>query len=75
MSDIERIQLFEGKRVRTVWNDQEEKWYFSVKAEPFKLWMARVASERIDEIQDPELAIMRRAVSTKKRIMPFLPMS
>ena len=129
MSDIERIQLFEGKRGRTVWNDQEEKWYFSVldvievltestnptdyfkkmrkretglseyvgtkcphvemltpsgkrrktlagetevilriiqsipskKAEPFKLWMARVASERIDEIQDPELAILRGA--------------
>lgn len=31
----------------------------SPKAEPFKLWMAQVASERIDEIQDPELAIDR----------------
>ena len=29
----------------------------SPKAEPFKVWMAQVASERIDEIQDPELAI------------------
>jgi hypothetical protein len=27
----------------------------SPKAEPFKLWMAKVASERVDEIQDPEL--------------------
>lgn len=31
----------------------------SSKAEPFKVWMAQVASERIDEIQDPELAIDR----------------
>ena len=133
MSDIEKIQLFESKKVRTVWDDTEEKWYFSVvdvcailteqptpkrastywavlkgrlkkegagemlttckqlkltaadgkpyptdtadaqtmfriiqsipskKAEPFKQWMARVASERIDEIQDPELAILRGA--------------
>ena len=133
MSDIEKIQLFESKKVRTVWDDTGEKWYFSVvdvcgilteqptpkrastywavlkgrlkkegagellttckqlkltaadgkpyptdtadaqtmfriiqsipskKAEPFKQWMARVASERIDEIQDPELAILRGA--------------
>ena len=31
----------------------------SPKAEPFKAWMAQVASERIDEIQDPEIAIDR----------------
>ena len=31
----------------------------SPKAEPFKLWMAQVARERIDEIQDPELTINR----------------
>ncbi|MBP5170470.1 MAG: hypothetical protein ILP04_00195 [Bacteroidales bacterium] len=31
----------------------------SPKAEPFKQWMAQVASERIDEMQDPELAIDR----------------
>ncbi|MBR5958822.1 MAG: Bro-N domain-containing protein [Salinivirgaceae bacterium] len=31
----------------------------SPKAEPFKLWMAQVAKERIDEIQDPELTINR----------------
>ena len=33
----------------------------SEKAEPFKQWMAHVASERIDEIQDPERAILRGA--------------
>ena len=29
----------------------------SPKAEPFKIWMAQVATERIDQIQDPELSI------------------
>ncbi len=116
------IKLFEQIQVRTVWNDDEEKWYFSIvdivailtesvdanaywrklkqrlkeegnetvtnchalkmkaadgkmrltdvadneqllrliqsipskKAEPFKQWLARVGSERIDEIEDPE---------------------
>lgn len=31
----------------------------SPKAEPFKLWLAKVASERLDEMQDPELTIDR----------------
>lgn len=31
----------------------------SPKAEPFKLWLAQVASERLDELQDPELTIDR----------------
>jgi prophage antirepressor-like protein len=129
MTKHNQIQLFEEKKVRTVWDDAEEKWYFSIvdavavltdspdprnywkvlkhrlkkegnqsvtncnqlkmvssdgksyktdvadtkqllrivqsipspKAEPFKQWLARVASERIDEIQDPELAILRGA--------------
>ena len=30
MTQKHQIQLFEEKRVRTVWDDQEEKWYFSV---------------------------------------------
>ena len=106
--------MFETKRARTVWVEEEEKWYFSIvdvkavltdskdpalywralkkrlkdegksdgkkrqtdvadqeqlfrliqsipspKAEPFKQWMAQVAGERIDEMQDPELAIDR----------------
>ncbi len=121
------IKLFEQKQVRSIWNDAEEKWYFSVidviqvlteterprkywsdlkaklkkegselsekigqlkmqssdgkfyntdiadteqlfrliqsipspKAEPFKLWIAKVARERIDEIEDPEIGIDR----------------
>ena len=33
----------------------------SPKAEPFKLWLAQVGSERLDEIADPEKAILRGA--------------
>lgn len=121
------IKIFEEKKVRTLWDEEQEKWYFSIidvieiltgsprprkywnaletrlkteesglshnlgqlkmqsadgkyyltdvadteqlfrliqsipspKAEPFKLWLAQVASERLDEIQDPELSIDR----------------
>ena len=121
------IKLFEDYKVRTSWDKEQEKWYFSVedivfvltestdvkqyikkmrkrdpelnsnwgticthvqmiakdgknrkvmasdtegvlrlvqsipspKAEPFKLWLARIGSERLDEIQDPEIAINR----------------
>lgn len=127
MDNKTAIKIFEEKKVRTAWNDVEEKWYFSVvdvlqiltdsvdvaaywrklkqrlkteenetvtnlhglkmlaadgkmrktdvadteqlfrliqsvpspKAEPFKLWIARVARERIDEIEDPEIGIDR----------------
>lgn len=129
MGNKEALQFFGEKRIRTAWNQEEEKWYFSIvdvcaaltgsvdaaaywrklkerlrkegnetvtnchafkmmaadgkmrqtdvadqqqlfrliqsvpspKAEPFKQWIAKVASERIDEIQDPELAILRGA--------------
>ena len=123
MTQQQQIQLFETKKVRTVWDDEQEKWYFSIvdvcgvlvesdnpqvywrvlksrlkkegnetvtncnalkmlapdgkmratdvadteqlfrliqsipspKAEPFKQWMAQVAAQRIDQMQDPEL--------------------
>ena len=121
MTKKEAIKIFEEKKVRTVWDDETEEWFFSVvdvvailtdspnpsnywkvlkhrlrkegnesvtncnqlklpstdgkyyktdvatteqlfrliqsipspKAEPFKLWMAQVAKERLDEMQDP----------------------
>lgn len=135
MTKKEALQLFEERKVRTVWDDQEEKWYFSVvdvvsvltgtdrprkywsdlkkklklegsqlsekigqfkmkaedgkmrstdvadteqlfrliqsipspKAEPFKQWMAQVASQRIDQMQDPELSI-DQAVADYRRL-------
>ena len=130
MKKQNEIKIFEDKKVRTLWNQDEEKWYFSIidvievlteqldyqgarnywkvlkhrlfkegnetvtncnqlkleapdgkmrstdvanteqlfrliqsipspKAEPFKIWLAQVASERLDEMQDPELSIDR----------------
>ncbi|MCX8471229.1 MAG: Bro-N domain-containing protein, partial [Chitinophagaceae bacterium] len=124
---IDAIQIFEQKKVRTIWDEGQEKWYMSIidvvsvlteskdanaywrklkqrlkeegnetvtnchglkmlapdgkmrltdvadteqlfrliqsipspKAEPFKVWLAKVASERLDEMQDPELSIDR----------------
>ena len=127
MTKVNAIQLFEDKKVRTIWDGEQEKWFVSIidvieiltespnarkywsvlktrlkkegsqlatncsqlkmqssdgkfyktdvadteqlfrliqsipspKAEPFKLWLAQIASERLDEIQDPELTIDR----------------
>ena len=127
MTQKEAIKIFEEKKVRTLWDDEQEKWYFSIvdvievltespnprkywsvlktrlkkegsqlttncsqlkmqssdgkyyktdvtdveqlfrliqsipspKAEPFKLWLAQTARERIEEMQDPELTIDR----------------
>lgn len=129
------IQIFENKKVRIVWDEEQEKWYFSIvdviaaltdsnnpqvywrvlkkrllkegnetvtncnglkmqaadgkmrmtdvadteqlfrliqsipspKAEPFKIWMAQVAKERLDQIQDPELSI-DQAMTDYKRL-------
>jgi hypothetical protein len=127
MTKLNAIQLFENKKVRTVWDSEQEKWLISIidvvavltesvdpnaywrklkqrlkeegnetvtichglkmkaqdgkmrltdvadteqlfrliqsvpspKAEPFKLWLAQIAAERLDEMQDPELSIDR----------------
>ena len=135
MTQQNTIRIFEERRVRTLWDDVEEKWYFSVvdvvsvltdsvdgrkywnklkqrlkeegnetvtnchqlkmpaadgkmrltdvadteqlfrliqsipspKAEPFKLWMAQVARERLDRMQDPELGI-EQALTDYKRL-------
>lgn len=137
MTKKETLKLFEDRKVRTMWDDKEEKWYFSIvdvvailveskdyqtarkywnklkqrlkeegfqpvtnchqlklraedgkmrltdvadteclfriiqsipspKAEPFKQWMARVASERLDQIQDPELSIEQAMMDYKR---------
>lgn len=54
----------DGKMRMTDVADQEQLFRLiqsipSPKAEPFKIWMAKVASERLDEMQDPEQAIDR----------------
>ena len=139
MTEIEKTQFFDGKKVRTVWDDEKQEWFFSIvdvcgvlteqpdydgarkywkvlkgrliaegfelvtncyqlhmvspkdgkryktdvgdleyifriiqsipskKAEPFKQWMAGVASERVNQMIDPERSI-DQAVSDYRRL-------
>lgn len=69
------IQLFENQPIRAAWDEEREEWYFSVvdteqllriiqsipskKAEPFKMWLAQVGRERLEETIDPEQTIDR----------------
>ena len=81
--DDNKIQLFENKRIRTAWDEEKEEWLFlslmllkfiqsipSPKAELFKLWLARVGSERIGETIDPELTIERALETYLKKDIP-----
>ncbi|MFH1606595.1 MAG: Bro-N domain-containing protein, partial [Nanoarchaeota archaeon] len=59
-----KMQSSDGKFYLTDVADTEQLFRLiqsipSPKAEPFKLWLAQVASERLDEMQDPELSIDR----------------
>ena len=59
-----KMQSSDGKFYKTDVADTEQLFRLiqsipSPKAEPFKLWLAKVASERLDEMQDPELSIDR----------------
>jgi hypothetical protein len=58
------MQATDGKFYKTDVADTEQLFRLiqfipSPKAEPFKLWLGQVASERLDEMQDPELSIDR----------------
>jgi hypothetical protein len=57
-----KMQSSDGKFYQTDVADTEQLFRLiqsipSPKVEPFKLWLAQVAAERLDEIQDPELSI------------------
>ncbi len=59
-----KMQSSDGKFYKTDVADTEQLFRLiqsipSPKAEPFKLWLAQIASERLDEMQDPELSIDR----------------
>ena len=59
-----KMQSSDGKYYKTDVADTELLFRLiqsipSPKAEPFKLWLAQIASERLDEMQDPELSIDR----------------
>jgi len=133
-----KLAIFEGKKIRRIWDEKKELWYFSIvdivnalnasedprnywkvlknrlkqegsevvtkcnqlkmqaadgkfyltntadtetmfriiqsipspKAEPFKLWLARVGYERIEETEDPEKAIQRALAPYLKKDIP-----
>lgn len=59
-----KMQSADGKFYKTDVADTEQLFRLiqsipSPKAEPFKLWLAQIATERLDEMQDPELSIDR----------------
>ena len=59
-----KLQSSDGKFYKTDVADTEQIFRLiqsipSPKAEPFKLWLAQLASERLDEMQDPEITIDR----------------
>ena len=67
-----RLKAADGKFYKTDVADQVQLFRLiqsipSPKAEPFKMWMARVASERIDQFQDPELSI-QQALADYRRL-------
>ena len=67
-----KFQASDGKRYKTDVADTEQLFRIiqsvpSPKAEPFKRWMAQVAAERIDQMQDPELSI-HQAMADYKRL-------
>ncbi|MDD4149578.1 MAG: Bro-N domain-containing protein [Bacteroidales bacterium] len=59
-----KMRALDGKMRKTDVADTEQLFRLiqsipSPKAEPFKLWLAHVAAERLDEMQDPEISIDR----------------
>jgi hypothetical protein len=59
-----KMQSSDGKFYKTDVADTEQLFRLiqsipSPKAEPFKLWLAQIAAERLDEMQDPEISIDR----------------
>ena len=65
------MQTETGKKRKTLAADTQAVFRIiqsipSPKAEPFKLWMAQVAKERLDEMQDPELTIDRAMMEYKE---------
>ena len=58
MSDIEKVQLFEDQKVRTIWIESEEKWYFSIKDVVLVLADAKDPKDYLSKMRrrEPELA-------------------
>ena len=66
-----KLRAADGKMRLTDVADQEQLFRLiqsipSPKAEPFKQWMAQVASQRLDQMQDPELSIDQAIMDYKR---------
>lgn len=73
VSETNQLKLMaaDGKRYKTDVLDTEQLLRLvqsipSKKAEPFKLWLAKVGSERLDQLQDPELSIEQAMLDYKR---------
>lgn len=73
VSETNQLKLMaaDGKRYKTDVLDTEQLLRLvqsipSKKAEPFKLWLAQVGSERLDQLQDPELSIEQAMLDYKR---------
>ncbi len=67
-----KLKATDGKFYKTDVADQAQLFRLiqsipSPKAEPFKVWMAKVAAERLDQLQDPELSI-QQALADYRRL-------
>lgn len=58
MSDIEKIRLFEDKKIRMVWVEKEEEWYFVVEDVIDAIVESRDPKQYVKrmKLRDPELA-------------------
>uniref|UniRef100_UPI003A95C93B BRO-N domain-containing protein n=1 Tax=Alistipes putredinis TaxID=28117 RepID=UPI003A95C93B len=66
-----KMKSSDGKSYNTDVADVEQLFRLiqsipSPKAEPFKQWMAQVAADRLDQMQDPELSIQQAMVDYKR---------
>ena len=67
-----KLLAADGKRYLTDVADQEQLFRIiqsvpSPKEEPFKQWMAKVASDRLDQMQDPDLSIQQAIAGNARK--------
>lgn len=70
-NQLKMVSPKDGKKYLTDVADTEQLFRIiqsipSPKAEPFKVWMAQVASQRLDQMQDPELSIEQAMIDYKR---------
>ena len=85
MTKKQAIQLFEERKVRTVWDDKEEKWYFSVvdvcgvltdSKDPTAYWRKlkqRLKEEGNETVTNCHALKMRAADGTQKSLKTVIP--